>query len=88
MIMNDKVQDLVETEIYNFIDFFTSDDKEREDMKIVAYNYMKEEFNYIPERINVLEERAWLKGMTGEDIMNNLSKQEAEEYSKLMYGDK
>ena len=87
MIMNDKVADLVAMEIYNFIDFYSSDDKEREDMKQVADDYMEEEFEYEPERINILEEKAWLNGITGEDVMNALSKEEAEEYSKLCYED-
>jgi hypothetical protein len=41
----EKIKDIVETEIYNFIDFYTSDDTERENMKKVVDDYMKEEYS-------------------------------------------
>jgi hypothetical protein len=90
MIMNDKVKDLVETELYNFIDFYTSDDEERENMKKHADDYLEEEFSYEPERTNVLEEKAWLH-ITGEEVSDTLkaccSEAEALEYNRLSYGD-
>jgi hypothetical protein len=36
-----------------------------------------------PSRIDELEQKAWEK-MTGEDVADNLSKEEAEEYYKLL----
>lgn len=87
MIMNDKIKDIIETELYNFIDFFTSDDKEREDMKSVADNYIKEEFENTPDRINILEEKAWMN-ITGQEIIETLNEKEAEEYEKLLGDEK
>ena len=37
-------------------------------------------------RIDELEQKAW-ENMTGEDVANNLSKEEAEEYYDLLSGD-
>ena len=85
--MNEKFKDKVETELYNFIDFYTSDDEERENMKGHADDYLEEEFSYEPERVNELEEQAWMN-ITGEEVAETLrvcvSKEVADEYNKLM----
>jgi hypothetical protein len=90
MIMNKDVEVLIGNEIYNFIDFYTSDDKEREQMKIVADRYIENDLDVEPSRLNELEEKAWLN-ITGEEIIETLrthnTNEEADEYEKLAYGD-
>ena len=88
MIMNDKLKSLVAGELENFINFWTSDDEEREQMYEVAENYMREDYTYEePDRLNELEEQAWLH-ITGEEVAETLracvSEEVAEEYNKLM----
>lgn len=43
-VINNQLRDIVESEIMNFIDYFTSDDEERENMYKVLEDYIKEGF--------------------------------------------
>lgn len=41
-----QLKDLIYGEVLNYINFWTSDEKERENMQEVLDNYMKEDYTY------------------------------------------
>ena len=59
-----------------------TDNQDRESYSIEEEEEEKEEDDK-QKRLDELEQKAW-ENMTGEDVANNLSKEEAEEYYKLL----
>lgn len=77
----------IENEIYNFIDYFSSDDKERIDMKEVADRYMEEVFELDEDEWTIREMENKVTSENWEYLHECFTDEERKKYDKIVYGE-